>query len=204
MDKFINTAKDFLDDDKDRQDQQQQQQQYPTPGSNKPAGGIASFLGDLNFNDAKQEASKNAGSSGDENFFGSILQAVSQKQGKLSHEDIDEEDAIKQHKKTYDDDDDNDADENSLGPAAALQALKLFNKGESSSSESSGQSAYLGLAMSEASKLFDDKSSKDKVSSSTSKDAVVQKAAEVAMKMYMKSQGEQQGGLMGLASKFIK
>lgn len=58
--------------------------------------------------------------------------------------------------------------------------------------------------MSEASKLFDDKASKDKVSSGTSKDAVVQKATEVAMKMYLKSQGEQQGGLVGLASKFMK
>lgn len=52
--------------------------------------------------------------------------------------------------------------------------------------------------------LFDDKASKDKVSSGTSKDAVVQKATEVAMKMYLKSQGEQQGGLVGLASKFMK
>ncbi|KAF7549812.1 hypothetical protein G7Z17_g6136 [Cylindrodendrum hubeiense] len=196
MNSFISHAKDLLDDDNDRKDEQQ----YPDPGSNKTGGGFSSFLGDLDFNEAKEEADKNAGSSGDKHFFGSILHAVSQK--KLSHDDdIDEEDAINKHKKTYDDDDD-DADENSLGTAAAMQALKLFNKGESTSSNS--QSAYLGLAMSEASKLFDDKSSKDKVSSGTSKDAVVQKATEVAMKMYFKSQGEQQGGLMGLASKFVK
>lgn len=192
---FLNRAKDLLDDDNDRKEDQQ----YPAPGSNKPEGGIASFLGSLDFDDAKEEASKNAGSSGDKDFFGNILHAVSQK--KLSHDDVDEDDAINKHKKTYDDDDD-DADENSLGTAAALQALKLFNKGEASSNNS--QSAYLGLAMSEASKLFDDKASKDKVSSGTSKDAVVQKATEVAMKMYLKSQGEQQGGLVGLASKFMK
>ncbi|KAH7156372.1 hypothetical protein EDB81DRAFT_854496 [Dactylonectria macrodidyma] len=195
MDSFINRAKDLLDDDKDRKEEQQ----YPAPGSNKPAGGIASFFGSLDYDDAKEEASKNAGSSGDKDYFGSILQSVSQK--KVAHDDLDEEDAVNKHKKTYDDDDD-DADENSLGTAAALQALKLFNKGEATSNNS--QSAYLGLAMSEASKLFDDKSSKDKVSSGTSKDAVVQKATEVAMKMYLKSQGEQQGGLVGLASKFMK
>lgn len=31
----------------------------------------------------------------------------------------------------------------------------------------------------------------------------MQKAAEAAMKMYFKSQGGQQGGLAGLASKFL-
>lgn len=61
-------------------------------------------------------------------------------------------DAVKKHKKTYDDDDD-DNDERSLGTAAAMQALKLFNKGETGSSGSGGQSAFLGLAMSEASKV---------------------------------------------------
>lgn len=56
---------------------------------------------------------------------------------------------MKKHKKQYDDDD--DADEDSLGTAAALQALKKFNSGETG--EKQGKGAFLGLAMSEASKV---------------------------------------------------
>ncbi|CAM1504483.1 Fc.00g020740.m01.CDS01 [Cosmosporella sp. VM-42] len=212
MDKLFGAAKEYLDDDKDKPQQQQQagryeqdqqyQQQAPLAGSNKPAGGLASFLGDLDFNDAKEEANKNAGHSGNSHLFSSVLSAVGQKQGKIAEEDVDEEDAVKKHKKTYDDDDD-DADENSLGTAAAMQALKMFNKGETSGGSASGQSAFMGLAMSEASKLFDDKASKGKVPSSASKESTVQTAAEMAMKMYFKSQGQQQGGLAGFASKFV-
>lgn len=57
---------------------------------------------------------------------------------------------MKKHKKSYDDDDD-EADENSLGPAAAMQALKLFNQGETGGKQSQG--AFVGLALSEASKV---------------------------------------------------
>ena len=56
---------------------------------------------------------------------------------------------MRKHKKQYDDDD--DADEDSLGTAAALQALKMFNNGETGQKQSKG--AFLGLAMSEASKV---------------------------------------------------
>lgn len=59
-------------------------------------------------------------------------------------------DAVKKHKKAYEDDDD-DEDENVLGAAAALQAIKLFNAGETG--EKQGKGALLGLAMSEASKV---------------------------------------------------
>lgn len=60
-------------------------------------------------------------------------------------------DAIRKHKKTYKDDDDDGADERSLGTAAALEALKKFNGGEMGDKKSKG--AFLGLAMSEASKV---------------------------------------------------
>lgn len=192
MDKFFGSGR---SDDNERQEDN-----YPPPGANKSAGGLASFLGGLDFDEAKETADKHSGESGDRDLFGSILGSLSQKQNKLKDEDVDEDYYVNQHKKTYDDDDD-DGDTNSLGVAAAMQALKKFNSG---STESSSQGAFLGLAMSEASKLFDAKASNEKVSSDTSKDAVVQKAAEAAMKMYFKSQGEQQGGLAGLASKFIK
>ena len=57
---------------------------------------------------------------------------------------------MRKHKKTYDDDDD-DGDENSLGTAAAMQALKMFNQGETGDKQ--GKGAFMGLAMSEAAKV---------------------------------------------------
>jgi hypothetical protein len=41
------------------------------------------------------------------------------------------------------------------------------------------------------------------VASGTEKESTVEKAGEMAMKMYLKSQGQSQGGLMGMASKFM-
>lgn len=58
---------------------------------------------------------------------------------------------MRKHTKQYQDDDDHNADEKSLGAAAAIQALKLFNSGETGSKQ--GQGAFLGLALSEASKV---------------------------------------------------
>ncbi|PHH82438.1 hypothetical protein CDD82_6015 [Ophiocordyceps australis] len=113
-------------------------------------------------------------------------------------------DAARKHKQTYQDGSGGDA--NSLGTAAALQALKKFTSdGGSGGGGKQSQSAFLGLAMSEASKLFDDKSAKGKVSSGVSKQDTIQKACEMALKFYLKSQGQQSGsaGLMSLASKFM-
>ncbi|KAF5988954.1 beta-flanking [Fusarium coicis] len=215
MDKLINAAKDYLDDDKDkRQDHQQQghgqqqgyggqgqgygqqqdyrqqegqygqQQQYPPAGGIQSQGGgdFSSFLGGtVDFDNAKEEAHQKAGSS----------------------------DAIKQHKNTYNDDD-SQQDSKSLGTAAAMQALKMFTQGQGQSSTgANSQTAFLGLALAEASKLFDNKAASGKVSEGTSKESVIQQAGEVAFKMYLKNQagaGGQQGGasgLMSLASKFL-
>lgn len=59
-------------------------------------------------------------------------------------------DAIRRHQETYGQDSGN-LSSNSLGSAAAMQALKKFTQGETGGNQS--QSAFLGLAMSEASKV---------------------------------------------------
>ncbi|KAM0342077.1 hypothetical protein ACHAPU_009690 [Fusarium lateritium] len=247
MDKLINAAKEYLDDDKDNRQGQQQQQgyggqqqqqgygqqqgydqgqesgygqqqgQYGQQQQQPPVGGIqshggggfSSFLGgNVDFDSAKDEADHKAGSSGDKDLFGSILGALGQKQNKLADEDLDEEDAIKQHKETYNNDN-SQQDSKSLGTAAAMQALKMYTQGQSQSSTgSNSQTAFLGLALAEASKLFDNKAASGKVSDGTSKESVIQQAGEVALKMYFKNQaggGGQggSGGLMGLATKFL-
>ncbi|KAF3057285.1 beta-flanking protein [Daldinia childiae] len=189
------------------------ERQQVTHGGAYPAGGGYPRSDDDDFRGAAEHASRHAGSSGDSDLFSSLLGALTQKKQSLAEEDVDEDDAVKQHKRFFErddnDDNDNEADDKSLGSAAAMQALKLFTSGQSESAhESSSQSAFVGLAMAEASKLFDQKASQGKVSSDSSKESAVMKAGEMALKMYLKSQGggkaqSSGSGILGLASKFL-
>ncbi|KAI1761674.1 hypothetical protein GGR53DRAFT_469111 [Hypoxylon sp. FL1150] len=178
-----------------------------TQGGSYGAGGGYPRDDDDDLRGASEHASRHAGSSGDSDFFSGLLGSLSQKKQSLAQEDLDEEDAVKQHKRFFEkDDDDDEADDKSMGSAAAMQALKMFTGGQSGSTqETSSQSAFVGLAMAQASKLFDQQASQGKVSSDSSKDSAVMKAGEMALKMYMKSQGGSSGSssLLGLASKFL-
>jgi hypothetical protein len=91
-----------------------------------------------------------------------------------------------------------------MGAAAAMQALKMFSSGQAGG-QSQSQSQFIGLAMGEASKLFDQQASQGKVADGGSKNSAVMQAGEMALKMYMKSQGGGGGasGLLGFASKFM-
>lgn len=91
-----------------------------------------------------------------------------------------------------------------MGSAAAMQALKMFSGG-GGDSQSGSQNNFIGMAMGQASKLFDQQSSQGNVASGASKESAIQEAGEMALKMYMQSQGSSGGasGLMGLASKFL-
>ncbi|KAI1282776.1 hypothetical protein F5Y07DRAFT_197234 [Xylaria sp. FL0933] len=176
-----------------------------THGGAYPAGGPRAD--DDDWSDAAQHASQHAGDSGNTDLFSGLLGALGQKKQRLAEEDIDEDEAVRSHKKYFQgDDDDNDADDRSMGSAAAMQALKKFTSGESGNTgKTSSQGAFVGLAMAEASKLFDKKASQGKVSSDSSKESAVMQAGEMALKMYMKSQGGSSSGsgLLGLASKFM-
>ncbi|KAI1106186.1 hypothetical protein F4804DRAFT_330556 [Jackrogersella minutella] len=180
-----------------------------THGGAYPAGG--GYGGDDDdLRGASEHASRHAGSSGDSSLFSGLLGALGQKKHSLANEEVDEDDAVKQHKRFFnrDDDDEDEADDRSMGSAAAMQALKMFSGGQSGSShEGNSQSAFVGMAMAEASKLFDQKASQGKVSSDSSKESAVMKAGEMALKMYLKSGGggsqSSSSGLLGLASKFL-
>merc|ERR1712098_514915 len=102
------------------------------------------------------------------------------------------------------------ADSGSMGAAAAMQALKMFSGGGSGNTQQgNSQNAFVGMAMAEASKLFDNQSSQGNVANA-SKESTVQKAGEMALKMYMKSQIQGGGGssgasgLLSMASKFLQ
>ncbi|KAI8275431.1 hypothetical protein K4K60_008682 [Colletotrichum sp. SAR11_57] len=191
------------DDDKPSQ-HQSSSQGYEAHGGNYPAGGGAfPDDNDDDYRQAAHQASRHAGSSGDADLLSTVLGALTQKKGQLANEDIDEDDAVKKHKKFFGDDDDGEkADDKGLGAAAAMQALKMFSSGETGGQKQS-QGGFMGLAMAEASRLFDQRQSQGKVAEGTSKESAIQQAGEMALKMYFKSQGEQKGGFMGLASKFL-
>jgi hypothetical protein len=71
-----------------------------------------------------------------------------------------------------------------MGSAAAMQALKMFSGGQSGNThEGNSQNAFVGMAMGQASKLFDQQSANGNVESGASKESVIQQAAESALKM---------------------
>ena len=76
------------------------------------------------------------------------------------------------------------ASSGSMGSAAAMQALKMFTGGGSGGSQGgNSQNAFVGMAMGQASKLFDQQSSAGNVASGASKESAIQQAAETALKM---------------------
>ncbi|KAI0506901.1 hypothetical protein F5B22DRAFT_427446 [Xylaria bambusicola] len=179
-----------------------------THGGAYPAGGHRAD--DDDWRGAADHASQHAGDSGNADLFSNLLGSLGQKKQRLAEEDIDEDEAVRTHKKYFQDDDDNDADDRSMGSAAAMQALKMFTSGQTGNTDkTSSQGAFVALAMAEASKLFDKKASQGKVSGDSSKESAVMQAGEMALKMYMKSQGGSSSssssgsGLLGLASKFM-
>ncbi|KAK8064853.1 hypothetical protein PG994_007491 [Apiospora phragmitis] len=124
-----------------------------THGGFYPAGGYGAE--DDDFSGAAEHASRSAGASADPSLFTTLLGALTQKKQSLAGQEVDEDDAVKQHKKHYAGDDDGcEGNDQSLGAAAAMQALKMFSGGASGNSQQgNSQSAFIGTAMAEASKV---------------------------------------------------
>jgi len=132
---------------------------------------------------------------------------------KANNEDVDEDDAVKQHQKMYGSDGNNEqASSNNVGAAAAMQALKMFNGGSQEDAKG-GQNKFIGLAMGQAAQLFDQQQAQGKTSPGATKQDAVAQAAQMALKFYMKSEaggsggsggGSGMGGLLNIASKFMK
>ncbi|KJZ72201.1 hypothetical protein HIM_08466 [Hirsutella minnesotensis 3608] len=166
-------------------------------------GGQSYTSGEDGPENVGQKASNLAGSSGDPSFFSSIVANIGQRKEQLANEDIDEDEAERNHAEAYHQD--KHGDDNSLAAAAAMQAFKKFTGGggDSEQGQGGGQGDFLAMAMSEASKLFDSKDADGKLLGGASKDSTVQKAGEMAMKLYFKNQAKQQGGVMGMAAQFM-
>lgn len=184
-----------------------------------------------NYNSAIDEAAKHAPEGEDKSFFASALGMVMGKEKQLEEEDVDEDEYVNSHKKIYGGHQQEQvADSRSIGAAAAMQALKKFTSGDVSSGHGSsgggaagGQNAFIGMAMAECVKLFDSKSSQGALASGANKQDAVSSAAQMAMKLMLKSKlqaatggggggmsslmgsgGHSGGGsLLGLASQFL-
>jgi hypothetical protein len=93
-----------------------------------------------------------------------------QQQIKNNNEDVDEGSAVQAHKQFYGGQSgDSQATNGNVGAAAAMQALKMFTGGGSSGSApaSGGQSQFIGIAMAQAAKLFDQQSASGNTVSSS-------------------------------------
>ncbi|KAJ3477362.1 hypothetical protein NLG97_g8863 [Lecanicillium saksenae] len=147
--------------------------------------------------------SKQSGGGGGD-LFSSVLSSIGNNDD-LKKGDVDAQDAADKHDQVYNKGDSNSS-VNAMGTAAAMQALKKFTSG--GKEEGGSKNDFVSLAMGEASKLFDSKSADGSAAKGADKQSVIQKAAEVAMKLYFKSQMEKSGGGIGglanLASNFIK
>jgi hypothetical protein len=148
-----------------------------------PGGG--NYGGDDDLGGAARHAEQHAGDSGDSSIFSSVLSAIGQNKHGIANQPINEQDAIQSHQQFFGGGGGGQqASSGSMGAAAAMQALKMFTGGQSGNSQGgNSQNAFIGMAMGQASKLFDEQSNQGNVSDGASKESAVQKAGEMALKM---------------------
>ncbi|WVN89482.1 uncharacterized protein L203_104707 [Cryptococcus depauperatus CBS 7841] len=177
-------------------------------------GGAVGNPGVPNINtDAAVHAANQHNSNGSENssLFNQAMSFIGNMNKNDTH--IDEDKVQRDHQQAYGSGNVAGMTSSSLGAAAAMQALKSFTSGSSGAAHQSGggdmQSKIIGMAMSEAAKLFDQSGGNVQ----GNKQDAVTSAGQVVMKMLIKNQvsgmigGSNSGGLsslMGVASKFLK
>lgn len=146
-------------------------------------------------------AEEHGGNSADSSIFSSVLGRLTQNQQQVGNGQVDEQrtpcprpvplamltlpDAVQSHEQFYGNGGGNQqASSNSMGSAAAMQALKMFSGGGSGNTQAgNSQNAFIGMAMGQASKLFDQQSASGNVAQDANKESVIQHAAESALKM---------------------
>ncbi|WRT64782.1 uncharacterized protein IL334_001716 [Kwoniella shivajii] len=188
-------------------------EQYNRPHGEGGAGGYSSGGGapTINENTAINAANEHA-ANGSENS--SLFSTAMGFLGNMNKDDsdVDEDKVQQQHDEAYSQGNAGGMSANAIGSAAAMQALKSFTSGQSGAASSSGggdmQSKIIGMAMSEAAKLFDQSGG----AAQGNKQDAVTSAGQTIMKLLIKSQmsgmmgGGNSGGLsglMGMASKFM-
>jgi hypothetical protein len=179
----------------------------PSAQEYRPAQSSGGMVYNGNYYDAAKYAEKYAGL-GDVSLFNTATGYLSGREKEFEHDSMDEREFTGNHRAFYEDN--GGRGENSprsFGQAAAMQALKRFTK-DSDGRSGVDQNAFIGMAMAEAVKLFDSQSNRGNVEAGSSKQEVVNSAAQMALKLFLKSQadsgsGGSGSGLMGMASKFL-
>jgi len=151
---------------------------------------------------AAQRAAEQSGQ--DPSLFHQALQHVHSNQAQ-HQAPVDEEAVVNAHKAAYGGGDASSLDEGSMGAAAAMQIMKQFTSGGGGGGGGGMQTQLMSMAMSEASNLFDSSGS------SGNKQACVNSAAMMVMKLMVQSKlgmlgGGNSGGLggiMGMVGKFM-
>jgi hypothetical protein len=153
------------------------------------------------------------GNDEDGNIFSQAMSFLGQ--NKHSNEDVNEQQMIGAHQQLYGNQSSSRPhDANTLGAGAAMQALKMFTGGGAGGGEmgshgpgNNSQSQFIGMAMAQAGKVFDQQNGQGNVAAGADKQSAVNTAAKLALQMYMKSEGKGggggPGGLLGLASKYM-
>lgn len=122
---------------------------------------------DDDFNPAVRYAESHANTSGgDTSLFTSALSFLNENKHRLSSDsEINEQEMIHAHQSLYGDggEERRQHDSTSVGAGAAMQALKLFTT--SSEGEKSGmdKNAFIGMAMAQAKKMFEEKEARGEV-----------------------------------------
>ncbi|GAB1522629.1 hypothetical protein RhiTH_005751 [Rhizoctonia solani] len=173
---------------------------------------VAEVTVDLNLvpqQAAVQNATQHSGGTGDTSLFSTALGFLNQNQAQHT-EPINEQHVQNAHAEAYEKGKASSLDAGSLGAAAAMQVLKNFTSGSGPTGSGGGdsRSQLIGMAMSEASKLFESQESK-----TGQKQDAVNSAAMTVMKLLVQSKtgpgatnagGNDFGSLLNLASKFLK
>ncbi|KAJ5698687.1 hypothetical protein N7462_000692 [Penicillium macrosclerotiorum] len=173
--------------------------------------GPGEYSGGDDFSSAAHHAQEHH-SSEDRGLFESALSFLNERKSEYadpSRYDVDEQHAVNAHQAMYGggSDEGRSHDSGTVGAGAAMQALKMFTSGGSSDG-GMDKNKLIGMAMAQAGKLWDEKQGSG-ANISGDKQSAVNSAAEMALKMYMKSNGGGSSGtggpagLMSLASKFL-
>ncbi|KAF7712860.1 Uncharacterized protein PECH_001986 [Penicillium ucsense] len=186
----------------------------PSYGSQQQSYGGQSQGHNNNYDDEFSSAASHAeqDSGQDRSFFSSALSFLNDRKSQLSDPsriEVDENHAVQAHNAMYNDNDDSGRrhDSSTVGAGAAMQALKMFTSGGNNDG-GMDKNKLIGMAMAQAGQLWDKKSDSG-AQMEGDKQSAINNAAEMALKMYMKSQGGGIGGtggpsgLLSLASKFL-
>lgn len=176
------------------------------------SGGYGGGGSGYDQNEAINQARKH-GNDEDGSLFSHAMSLLGQHKHD-ENEDLDEQQMIGAHQQLYGNQTSTRPhDSTSLGAGAAMQALKMFTGGGAghgglgSQGTGNSQSQFIGIAMAQAGKLFDQQSGQGNVAGGADKQSAINTAAKLAMQMYLKSEGKGggggPGGLMGLAGKFL-